>query len=231
MDSSPLPFTAQQWNRTMKQGSLPVLVLSIRRPVFPKNEKTARIERYFAQLAKQWRNRWETILFPKACQAKDAAQKRGVDFPPWQAKLDFAVTFWKPPLISLRFWAEESTEGDHPFSVCGGETWDCATGYPRTLRSFFPPRDLRWRGKVLQTIHDQAAERLSSGESLLDADCSQVIDRAFDPEHYYLTDEGAAVFYPLYTLGPYAEGVPVFTIPLPDIQAKGFSSESQTATR
>lgn len=215
MESSPLPFTVQQWNRTMKQDSIPVLTLSIRRPSFPETGKTARMERYFSEVTKQWKKRWETILFSKACQAKDTAMETGQSFLPWQAKLDFAVTLWKPPLLSLRFDAVETNETSRPFLICSGETWDCATGYPRTLRSFFSAQNVRWRKDVMENMRTQASARLASGESLLDNDCTQVMDRVFDSDHYYLTEEGISIFYPLYTLGPYAEGIPVFKIPAP----------------
>lgn len=217
MESSPLPFTVLQWNRTMKQDSIPVLTLSIRRPSFPETGKTARMERYFSEVTKQWKIRWETILFPTACQAKNTATETGQSFLPWQAKLDFAVALWKPPLLSLRLDATETTGTSRPFLTCSGETWDCATGYPRTLRSFFSAKNVRWRKDIMENLHTQVTARLASGETLLDPDCTQVMDRIFDPDHFYLTEEGISLFYPLYTLGAYAEGIPVFTIPAPVI--------------
>lgn len=230
MISSPLPFSVRPWQRTMKQGALPVLCMSVRRPVFPESGKAARVERYFAQLARQWITRWETILYPKACAACSAALEAGKAFPPWRAGLDFTLTLWQPSLLSLYLQAEESTGGPRPFLFRMGETWDCNSGYPRPLRSFFPARAGQWRAGLLRAAHDQAAERLASGESLLDADCGRLIDRFFDPERFYLTEGQAVIFYPLYTLGPYAEGIPTFSVPL-DSQANGSSCASSTATR
>lgn len=217
MESSPLPFTVQQWNHTMKQHGKPVLILSVRRPAFPETGKTARMERYFSEIIKQWKKRWKTILFPKACQAQNSSLDAGETFLPWQAKLDFTVTFWQPPLLSLRLDAEETNETNRPFLIRCGETWDCATGYPRTLRSFFPAQNFRWRKEIMESVRSQVSARLASGETLLAPECTQVTDRIFDPNHYYLTEEGISLFYPLYTLGPYAEGIPVFTIPFPVI--------------
>lgn len=213
MESSSLPFTVQQWDRTMRHKGTPVLTLSIRRPSFPETGKTARMERYFSEVTRQWKTRWETNLFSKACQAKDTAMENSQSFLAWQAKLDFTVTLWKPPLLSLRFDAAETNETSRPVLICSGETWDCATGYPRTLRSFFSAQNFRWRKDIMEHLHTQISARLASGESLLDTDCTQVMGRIFDSDHYYLTEDGISIFYPLYTLGPYAEGIPVFTIP------------------
>ena len=208
------PAAPQAWKRVMKQDGEPVLELSLRRPTFPEGGKTARAERYFARMAEQWQARWETALFPRACQALTNARANSRPFEPWQCELDCTVTFWQPPLLSLRLDVTESDGTSRPLRLRLGETWDFSTGYPRTLRSFFPAKELHWRKKLLASLRAQAAERLASGESLLDPDCPQIMERAFDPERFYLTEEGLTVFYPLYVLGPYAEGIPVFTAEL-----------------
>lgn len=214
MDSSTQPVTPQLWKRVMKSNGETVLTLSIRRPAFPETGRTRRMERYFTEIAQQWKNRWETVLFPQACQALADAKETGSPFTPWKAELDYTVTLWRPPLLSLRLDAMESGQAPRPLHIRTGETWDCACGYPRTLRSFYPAKAHRWRKSLMDALRSQAAERLASGESLLDPDCAQVMERAFDPERFYLTEEGLSVFYPLYVLGAYAEGIPVFTVPI-----------------
>lgn len=214
MDSSAPPVMPQTWKRVMKFNGKPVLILSMRRPIFPNSGKSRRIERYFTEVAQQWKNRWETVLFPQACQALADAQDTGGTFTPWEATLDYTVTLWRPPLLSLRLDAIESGLASRPLHIRTGETWDCACGYPCTLRSFFPAKARRWRKELIRSLCSQATERLASGESLLDPDCTQVMERAFDPERFYLTEEGVSVFYPLYVLGAYAEGIPVFTAPI-----------------
>lgn len=214
MNSSTPPVTAQSWKRVMKADGAPVLTLSIRRPAFPDTGKTRRIERYFAEVTRQWKTRWETVLFPQACQALTDAREAGNPFTPWNAELDYTVTLWRPPLLSLRLDAVESGQAPRPLHIRTGETWDCASGYPRTLRSFFPAKARRWRKDLMDALRSQAAERLASGESLLDPGCAQILERTFDPERFYLTEEGLSVFYPLCILGAYAEGIPVFTVPI-----------------
>jgi hypothetical protein len=214
MERPEAPMKEQTWRRTMRQNGAPVLELSLRRPAFPETGKAGRMERYFSAVAQQWQRRWETVLFPRACQAQAQARETGAPFQPWQAQLDYTVALWEPPLLSLHLDAVEQGQGDRPMLTRLGEVWDCSTGYPRTLRSFFPAKDHRWRRKLLDALRAQAEERLASGESLLDRDCPQLLERTFDPERFYVTQEGLAVFYPLYVLGPYAEGIPVFTVPL-----------------
>ena len=224
MESSAPPITPQTWKRVMKQEGEPVLTLTLRRPAVPEGGRTGRLERYFTQMAEQWKNRWETTLFPRACQALADAREASRPFEPWQAELDYTVTLWRPPLLSLRLDVTESNGTPRPLCLRAGETWDCSTGDPRTLRSFFPAKERHWRKQLLATLQAQAAERLASGESLLDPDCAGVMERAFDPERFYLTEEGLAVFYPLDVLGPYVEGTPVFTMAM-ELQQENRSPE------
>lgn len=211
MDCTSLPITSGRWEHLMRFDGIPVLSLSLCRPVFPDRGKTARIERYFSLLEAQWKTHWTKTLYPRACQAWKAALDRSAPFTPWRAELEYTVTLWRAPLLSLRLDAAEGDFSGRPLRVRMGETWDCETGYPRTLRSFFPPGH-RWRGKLLAQIQNEAAQQRAGGESLLDPDCGCIIERSFDPERFYLTEEGAEIFYPLYVLGPYAEGIPAFPI-------------------
>lgn len=208
------PIEPELWSQVLKQDGEAVLTLSIRRPAFPEKGKTRRLEQYFGQMARRWRRRWESVLFPEACQALSDARAASRPFDPWRAELDYTVTLWRDPLLSLYLDAAETRGDQTPRPVRFGEVWDCSTGYPRTLRSFFPPKDLRWRRRALDAMRAEAARRLSSGESLLDPDCARILERVFDPDRFYLTEEGAAVFFPLCTLGPRAEGIPVFSVPL-----------------
>lgn len=216
MESAVFPFPPTCWNKTMTYRGQPVLSISLQRPCFPETGKTARIERYFAHVAQLWINRWKEHLFPAACKAFSEASEGGSVFHPWRAQLNYTLTYWHDPIFSLRFDAIESMGNPRPHRFCMGETWDRSTGYPRSLRSFFPGQALIWRKKILASLKQQADQQISSGESLLAPECKQIMDRAFDPDRFYLTDDGIALFYPLYILGPYAEGIPVFMIPFPE---------------
>ena len=41
----------------------------------------------------------------------------------------------------------------------------------------------------------------------------KAVRRRFNPQNYYLTEEGLAFFYPMYAIAPAAEGIPVFLMP------------------
>lgn len=209
MEPNAPPVTPKLWERTLKLGEEPMLTLSARRPTFPEKGALRRVERYFSRCALLLREQWEVTLYAKACQARQADEL----FLPWQAALDYTVTYWEAPLLSLRLEITHSDQLHRPQHWYVGETWDCAQGRPRSLRSFLP-KGRRWRQQLLEQLTTQAESRIASGESLLNPDCPAVMKRAFDPDRFYLTEEGVALFYPMYLLGPYAEGIPVFTLPI-----------------
>lgn len=209
METNVPPITPRLWERTMTLGQEPVLALSVRRPAFPEKGAFRRVERYFSRCSLLLREQWETVLYPRACQARRDDEL----FLPWRAALDYAVTYWESPLLSLRLEITHSDQLHRPRRWYVGETWDCAQGRPRLLSSFFPG-NRRWRRQLTAQLVEQARQRVNSGETLLRPDCPETVRREFDPERFYLTGEGLALFYPMYLLGPYAEGVPVFTVPL-----------------
>jgi len=210
------PFPAKTWSKTLSHHDQPVLNISVQQPDFPDSKKAARIQRYFNHVIQLWITRWREQLYPAQCDILDQASEHGSTFHPLHVELNHIVTYWNDPIFSVRLDVTESRPGTRPQLFCMGETWDLSTGYPLPLRSFFPKKSGNWRKIILASLKNQADQQIKSGESLLDPDCCQIIERTFDPNRYYLTNKGIAIFFPLYFLGPYAEGIPVFVIPFPN---------------
>lgn len=172
------------------------------------------INRYYHRVAQVWRKRWEREVYVRAC--LDLAERRaqGQSFRPWQASLTTQVTRQEVGLLSLIQDAAEQAGYDRPVTVRRGDTWSLETGTPRTMGSFFHG-ERRWKKRLLAQVEEEAMRRIAEGESLLDPDCAHRLRRLFDRENFCLTGEGMQVFFPMYALGPSAEGVPTFDIALP----------------
>jgi hypothetical protein len=166
-----------------------------------------RIDRYYDALAERWRKRWEGPLLERA---KAAA---GPDTPPWEATLDFTVTLFQDGLFSLWLEASEDTGERRPRRVRMGDVWRVPSGVPVTLRELLPPQRW-WRGPVLEEVRRQIGGRVSAGESVFYEGWPQLASRLFSPDRFYLTEQGAAVFYPMESIAPALEGFPTFSIPL-----------------
>lgn len=166
-----------------------------------------RIDRYYDALAERWRRRWQGPLLARA---KAAA---GPETPPWEASLDFTVTRFQDGLFSLWLDAWEDTGARRPRRVRMGDTWRVSDGDPVTLRELLPPQRW-WRGPVLEEVRRQIGGRVSAGEAIFYDDWPQLASRLFSPDRFYLTEQGAAVFYPVESIAPALEGFPTFPIPL-----------------
>lgn len=231
MDLKSCSISPKRWERKLKLNETTVLHCAIRRPAFPDSGKQQRMERYFARLAQLWQTRWETDLYQKACQAL-AHQAGDIPFQPWEATMDYQVTYWNSPLLSIRINIQEQGSVTPPTSHCIGEVWDCSSGFPCSLRSFLAMKPRQWKRALTKQLQEQAQQRLDSGESLLHPNCISTIKQIFDPSRFYLTEDGLVIFYPLYTLGSYGEGIPTFTIPIaPQVQSNKFRALSSTARR
>ena len=195
----------------------PVLTVSLRFPA-PEGDTPPlrRIGRCFARQARAWQARWEGPLYAMACAALTGAREQSRPFVPWTAALDFTVTRNGGGLLSLHTDAAERHGAARPLLIRSGETWDLSSGTPVPLSALFPPR-AHWRRQVLAAVKAQCAGRAASGEFLFYEDWSRRAAADFDPDNFYLTEDGIVVFYPLHTLCPAAEGIPEFPLSLPEI--------------
>lgn len=179
----------------------PLLTLRARWPQ-PEGEDRAakRLRRYYDRLARRWLARWTGPLLERA----RAAQARD-----WQAGMDFTVTYFENGLLSLYIDFTETT--DRPRTVRLGDVWEMKRGAPVPLPALLGP-GRGWRRRALEQVEARAEGRVGSGEYLYYEDWPQLCRRWFSPERYYLTAEGPVVFYPMETIAPALEGVPVFPL-------------------
>jgi Protein of unknown function (DUF3298). len=198
-----------KYQRVIKCHGWPVLRI---RQSYPRLANQAagaeRINRYYKALAERWRLRWEEELGPQAC---EALVEQGEDRPPWEAVLDFTVTYDENDLLSLYMDAYEFTGGAHGHTVRRGDTWEVSEGLPQSLFSFFPG-EKRVKRRILAEITAEAQAMQASGEHAFFDDYETLIREHFDAELFYVTAEGLVVFYPLYAIGPYVEGFVRFVV-------------------
>ena len=231
MDLTSCPASPKLWEQKLKSNGTTVLHCFIRRPAFSDSGKQKRMERYFERLAQVWQMKWESDLYQKACQAF-ARHTLDISFQPWEAIMDYQITYWSPPLLSIRINIQEQGPVTPPVSLCIGEVWDCSSGYPCSLRTFLPIKPRHWKYALIDQLQKQAQLRLDSKESLLHPSCLSIIKQSFDPNRFYLTEDELVIFYPLCTLASYGEGIPTFTIPIAQqVQSNKFRAPSITARR
>lgn len=201
------------WKQTLDHEGEPVLSLSMTLPL-PVGEGRAdrKIARFYERTGELWKARWTGVLYARACDALADAREYSRPFQCWEAALTHQLPYETAETASICLDVTELRDSSRPLTVRSAETWDLSTGTPLPL-SHFLPRSPHWRRAAVEEVQRQALERLQGGESLFYEDVEERVAAHFSPRHFYLTGDGPVVFYPMWSLGSPAEGIPVFLLP------------------
>ncbi len=168
--------------------------------------------RHYARQARSLVRHARLNLLPEAIAQYRDALANGFPFHPYALVQTFEVTYHAGVLVSLFLDEYEYTGGAHGNTIREGNTWDLRRRRMLKLHDLFRP-GYDYRGPILQVVAQEAHRRQTSGEVDYFEGLDENLLEHFDEDNYYLTYAGLAVFYPLYTIGPYAIGIQVFVVP------------------
>ena len=202
--------TEREW--TVEEIPVLTAAVSLPEPVPAADRISRRIRRYYQLQCRSFLRYCEAYLLPlAAAEYRDALAARQ-PLPRLHAELTYQVTYNEGGLWSLYTQSREQGPGGQTALLRRGDTWDLASGYPVALSALFPRRS-GWRRRLLEAVEAEAAQRTAAGVSQYHEGVRRRQRQYFNPQNFYLTGEGLAVFYPMYAIAPAMEGIPVFTIP------------------
>lgn len=206
------PLTTE---RTWTVEEIPVLTASVSLPAPAEGASppaVRRIRRYYQLQSRSFLRYCEHWLLPAAEAEYRAALAASAPLPLFRAELEYRVTYREGHLWSLYTQSRERGADGGTLLTRRGDTWDLAAGYPVPLAAFFPRRS-GWKRKLLAAAAEEVRRREAAGAARWNENWRRELRRRFNPENFYLTEEGLAFFYPMYALAPAAAGIPVFTVP------------------
>ena len=209
LSTQPL-VTEREWT----EDGIPVLTAScsLPQPVKPQGAAARRVRRYYQLQRRCFFRYCETWLLPQARAEYHAALAASRPLLCFRAVLGYRVSWNQDGLWSLYTHPRETCPGSPPLLGRRGDTWDLAAGYPVPLKAFFP--GVRsWKGTLLAFAAGEIARQEAAGVARYHDHWRQALRRHFNPQNYYLTEDGLAFFYPMYAIAPAVEGTPVFTLP------------------
>ncbi|NLG38096.1 MAG: DUF3298 and DUF4163 domain-containing protein [Clostridiales bacterium] len=177
----------------------------------PDCEGFQRFNEYYRQRAASLIKYAEETMYPAAVEQYRNAQMNGYPFNHYILLQTFEITC-RSSLLSLFADVYEYTGGAHGLTTRTSETWKPDEGRRLSLGDLFV-EGYDYMSVIIPVIEAEAARRQASGEADYFDDLPANIRRYFDEENYYLTPAGLVIFYPLYTIAPYASGIQTFTIP------------------
>lgn len=171
------------------------------------------ISRYYARLARSWRDRWCKELYWRACLS--LAQRRAASrpFTLWSCALEGEVALWQDGVLSLRLRGWEDHGDGKVCRVRWGDVWKVWEGAPCPPDTLFSPRR-GWRRRLLEQVRQQGENRQQGGDWCPDPDWKDRLARNLPRDGFCLTPEGVEVSFPQCSIAPAAEGAPVFLVPL-----------------
>ena len=205
------PFAAE---REWEVEGVPVLRGEARvpLPVPAEDGVSRRIKRFYRLQCRSFLRYCERCLLPQAAAEYRAALEASRPLPAFRAELDYRVTYNRGGLWSLYTQVRESLGSGPALLTRRGDTWDLAEGYPAPLKDFFPV-GTAWKKKLLAQAAEEIQRRERAGAGRFHEGWRRELRRQFNPQNFYLTEEGLAFFYPMYAIAPASEGIPVFRMP------------------
>lgn len=205
------PFSAE---REWTVEGIPVLTASVTvpRPEPLADKVSRRIYRYYQLQCRAYLRYCERWLLPQAEAEYRAALASSAPLPCFRAELGYRVTYNEGGLWSLYTQSREVTLPGQTLVTRRGDTWDLAAGYPTPLSGFFPPRS-PWKRRLLALAAAEIERQEKAGMARYHETWRRELRRCFNPQNFYLTNEGLAFFFPMYAIAPGVEGVPTFLLP------------------
>lgn len=213
------PFTIE---REWESDGIPVLSasVSIPRPIPSERGVFRRIHRFYDLQARAFFRYCEHWLFPEAITQCQSALASSAPLPRFHTQLNYHITYNEGGFWSLYTQSCEPDPSGRPLFFRHGDTWDLAAGYPVSLSSFFLPR-VRWKSRLLTLAAQEIQTQEHAGISLYHPEWRKLLRRHFNARNYYLTPEGIAFFFPMHSIAPPAERIPVFLLPYRDTRFSG----------
>ena len=200
--------------RTWTAEGIPVLTASVvlPQPAPAKDKVSRRILRYYQLQSRAYLSYCQNWLFPQAEAEYRAALAASGPLPSFRAELSYRVTYNSGGLWSLYTQSRESLGPGRTLLTRRGDVWDLAAGYPAALSRFFPAKT-PWKKRLLALAAEEIRRQEAAGVSKYHEDWRRRLRRHFNPQNFYLTEEGLAFFFPMLSIAPRAEGIPTFILP------------------
>lgn len=204
----------QEFNRTFNYNNTEVLTLTIKYPVISikynpytewiiNNQIAMNVNEYV---------RYADHLYDQAVKAYNDSQANDFPFRPYEAYMEYTITYNDNCFLSSYVDQYEFTGGAHGNTVRSSYTWELLSGRQLPIYSFFSP-GTNYMNLLIEEIMKQADYNIKQNPNIYFDDYKSLIIKNFNQNSYYLTPQGITIYYQQYDIAPYSTGIVEFTIP------------------
>ncbi|MBE5967193.1 MAG: DUF3298 and DUF4163 domain-containing protein [Lachnospiraceae bacterium] len=151
-------------------------------------------------------------LYQQAMVEYEYSVKNNFPIREYEAYVDYTITYHQNCTLSLYFDQYEYTGGAHGMTTRTSDTWNLQQSRKLEGKDLFllPKKDITY---ITDIIKQQIAEQIASGADIYFEDYTHLVTDYFNPNNFYLTEEGAVFYYQQYDIAPYSSGIRTFLIP------------------
>ena len=192
-----------------------VLSYKIEYPEFfnPKYQMSLnRINQHYRAKAMVYQRFLRENMYKMAVQQYEDSVANGFPVRAFEAILAYKVTFNQDCAISLYYDRYEYTGGAHGSTTRCSDTWNIQIGRRIRLSQLFA-QSVDFVKYITRSVNEEIARQIQSGNDVYFEDYEKRVVKKFDPNNFYLTDEGIVIYYQQYDIAPYSTGIPEFLIP------------------
>ncbi|HZK21906.1 MAG TPA: DUF3298 and DUF4163 domain-containing protein [Oscillospiraceae bacterium] len=153
----------------------------------------------------------KTTLFSQAKEEYDYAMENNFPFRPFEAVLNYTVTYNACNLLSMYRDSYEYTGGAHGSTLRQSNTFDITRGNCLSLSDFFYGNPCHHE-YIIKQIIKQADKNMSENPYIYFENYKELIRENFNPKSFYLTNDGIVIYFQQYEIAPYSTGIVEFTV-------------------
>ncbi len=151
----------------------------------------------------------EFSLFPEAVRVYKEAVNNGFPVRAFESLLTYTVTCNQNGLLSLYRDRYDYTGGAHGSTVRRSDTFNLRTGGTLPVSAFFPPR-FDYEKYLIEEMIKLAGQN----PDIYFENYAELIKKNFNPQNFYITENGITIYYQQYEVAPYSSGIIEFNISL-----------------
>lgn len=174
-------------------------------------ESTKIINDFYKNNARRLYNYASQELFSNAKKDYIYDLQQNIPFRAYEFMQTFEVTYNRGDLLSIYCDEYEFTGGAHGSTTRKSQFFFLKNAYKMKLEDFFS--DSYYKSIIYEYITKEIKTQIENGNTCYFDDYAKNVFRYFDENNFYLNEKGFSIFYPLYTIAAYAQGIPVFEIP------------------
>lgn len=204
-----------QLNGEMEYKGQKLLTYDIKYPQFA-SERFRNFARklsvYYKAEATLYKKYHVTKLFQMAIDDYEYATANNFPVRPYEVLTNYTITYNDNCVLSLFFDRYEYTAGAHGMTTRSADTWNLKSGRRIELSEFFPGKK-DYTSYIIDEIDRQIADNMKDNSNLYFDDVNDLVRENFNEKNFYVVPGGIIIFFQLYEIAPYSNGIQAFLIP------------------